>query len=126
MIAILKKYWISTLMCAVILVLCLMNTEELPGAPMSNFDKLVHLIMFLTISGVFFFDRTQHLKLKITQQQLLFSALLFPILFGGIIEILQEYCTLTRSGDWMDWVFDSVGAVVGWVICWGLNAKQLR
>ncbi|GHV10002.1 membrane protein [Bacteroidia bacterium] len=122
----LKKYGLSGLLCIVILILCLMNTQDFPEAPMSNFDKLVHTILFLAVSGVVFFDNTARLKIKISERRLFLGSLIFPIVFSGLIEILQEYCTLYRTGDWMDWVFDSVGAATGWIICWALNRLNRR
>ena len=34
-------------------------------------------------------------------------------LYGGLMELLQHYCTLTRSGDWLDLLADILGALIG-------------
>ena len=39
-------------------------------------------------------------------------------LYGGLLELLQAYCTLTRSGDWVDLAADLIGAVAGFVCVW--------
>ena len=121
MIAFLKKYWISTIVILAILVLCFMDTTPLPAPPILNFDKLVHVIMFMGISGVIFFDNTYYLRLPISKKRIFWSALLFPIVLGGLIEVLQEYLTPTRSGDWFDFLFDVVGAFLGWRIILLIN-----
>ncbi|GHV25259.1 membrane protein [Bacteroidia bacterium] len=124
MIVFLKKYWLSTLLCAVILVLCFADMSQVEAdMPMTNFDKLVHFVMFLAVSGVVFFENTAHLKLKTSERRLFFGSLIFPIVFSGLIEIMQEYLTAYRTGDWMDFLFDSIGAVVGWGICRGFFSR---
>ena len=80
---------------------------------MSNFDKLVHTLLFLALSGVLFFDNTSYLRLPISKMRILFASFLFPVAIGGLIEILQAYLTTTRSGDWFDFIFDGLGAFLG-------------
>lgn len=125
MIRLFKKYWISILVNIVILVLCFMDTTPLPEAPMTDFDKLIHLLMFMGLSGIVFFDNTHYLRKKISSGRIFFGSFLFPIFFGGMIEIMQEqkYFTSTRSGDWMDFLFDGIGAFCGFLICWLINCK---
>ena len=43
-------------------------------------------------------------------------------LYGGLLEVLQRYCTQTRSGEWMDVLADFVGALTG-VLIVGMIAK---
>ena len=41
-----------------------------------------------------------------------------PALMGGLIEILQANCTGgRRSGDWLDFAADSIGAALALAIC---------
>ena len=36
---------------------------------------------------------------------------------GGLIELAQAYCTGgNRSGDWMDWIANSIGVMIGTAI----------
>ncbi|GHS99306.1 membrane protein [Bacteroidia bacterium] len=122
-ITLLKKYWITISLSALILVLCFMNTAELPEAPMTNFDKLVHLLMFMGLSGVVFFDNTNYLRKPVSRQRIFWSSFLFPVLFSGFIEIMQEYFTTNRTGDWMDFLFDSIGATIGLIVCLLINRR---
>ena len=42
------------------------------------------------------------------------AALLLPIVMGGVIELVQAYCTGgTRSGEWLDLAADSLGVLIG-------------
>lgn len=33
------------------------------------------------------------------------------VLFSGCVELLQEYCTTYRGGDWLDFTANSLGAI---------------
>lgn len=54
---------------------------------------------------------------------------ILPVVMGGLIEILQANCTGgRRSGDWLDWLADSIGVVLGDIIgillVWYLSTKK--
>ena len=119
-----RKYWLSLLFCITILALCLVNVAPMmPKVAMSNFDKLAHLLMFLGLSGVVFFDNTDYLKRQIMLRRILLGSVFFPIVFSGSIEIMQEYLVPHRSGDWWDFVYDIIGATLGLTICLMINQK---
>jgi VanZ family protein len=46
------------------------------------------------------------------------GAVIFPIVFSGCIELLQEYCTSYRGGDWLDFTANSVGVILAGVIAY--------
>ncbi len=33
--------------------------------------------------------------------------------YGALMEFLQAFCTLTRSGDWRDEIFNIIGVIIG-------------
>ena len=119
----LKKYGISILLCLIILYLCLMDTQSLPKVKISNFDKFVHFTMFLTLSGVIYFENSRYFRRKISFWKMVNFSFIFPIIYGGLIEIGQEYLAPTRSGDWADFVFNGIGAFTGLMICLQINKR---
>ncbi len=38
--------------------------------------------------------------------------------YGGLMELLQEWCTISRRGDWYDWYADMLGAFAGVVLAY--------
>jgi VanZ family protein len=98
-----------------------MKMDNMPQAPMTHFDKLVHTLLFFGLSGVVFFDNTRYLRQSTPLQRIFFGSFLFPVFFGGMIEVLQGYAH--RSGDWMDFLFDAIGVVAGILICWLINTR---
>ena len=123
---ILKKYWISTLVVIIILILCFINPADIPvDVPMTNFDKLAHFLMFMGLSGVIFFDNSYYLKKRVSGNSIFWVSFVFPIIFSGVIEIAQEYLTVTRTGDWMDFLFNLLGISFGYLVCLVIN-RQLK
>ena len=51
-------------------------------------------------------------------------AWLAPIVMSGVIELLQEYCTETRNGDWLDLTANALGVTLGAVF--GLIVLKMR
>ena len=119
----LKKYFLTIIFSSLFLCLCLISMQDLPEAPMTNFDKLVHFLMFLSLSGCVFFENTKYLKRKISRRRIVWGSFIFPTVFSGLIEIMQEYLTPFRCGDWMDFLWDTMGTLLGLVICLIINAK---
>lgn len=126
MIILLKKYWLSLLFLLIIFILCFMNTVSLPAPPVRNADKLVHALMFLGLSGVVFFDNTNHLQFSISKRRIFLGTFLFPTVIGGLIEIMQSYLTTNRSGDWFDFFCDGIGAFFGLGIALLINRYRSR
>ena len=117
------KYWMSISLCLVILYLCFMDTSSLPKVHISNFDKFVHTVMFLTIPVVIFFENSSYFRKKVSVWKTIGCSFIFSVLYGGLIEIGQEYLTTTRTGDWMDFLFDVIGAFLGLIICLLINKR---
>jgi VanZ family protein len=99
----------------------MMDTKPLPKVNITDFDKFVHFIMFFTISGVIFFENTSYFRKKISTWKIIIYSFFFPVIYGGLIEIAQEYFAPTRMGDWMDFWFNVIGAFFGLIICLLIN-----
>ena len=92
-----------------IAILSLMESNYVPRS-LSAQDKLLHgaMYLFLAVSWMVPVART-------------FSSRFMPYLwvwggvvaYGALMEILQRYCTLTRSGEMADLYADMIGALVG-------------
>lgn len=100
--------------------IAIVSLIESPYVPqeLSTKDKLLHGLMytFLAIAWMIPVDRS-------TQQSVFSIQLLAGIivgisvtLYGALMEILQHYCTVTRSGEWQDILADFIGAIVGVLI----------
>ena len=50
---------------------------------------------------------------KAYQKKALLLAVVISIFYGGLTEILQEYLVPGRTGDWFDFLADSIGTLLG-------------
>lgn len=91
-------------------------------------DKWTHMVMYGGLTLVILYEHfKQHgmtgMKVTTIKAESLnwrlcrIIAFWFPFILGGIIEILQEYCTNhRRSGDNLDWIADGLGSLLIFVI----------
>ena len=87
------------------------SPEELPTIP--HLDKVVHVCMYLGLSGMLWLEFLRaHRSDKAPLWHAWIGAFVCPILFSGAIELLQEYCTTYRGGDWLDFAANATGAVL--------------
>lgn len=92
----------------------------------SHSDKIVHF-MFYFIGGVLGLKYCSAIEDNInTNGNTLFKLVLSLILFGVIIEVIQETCTETRSGDILDVLANSLGVFCGVYMVNALFVKQRR
>jgi VanZ family protein len=105
-----KKNILSICTAIVILYLSLASAGTLNKIPMIKFegmDKVVHFIMYSVFTGVILFENRKRIK----RNGSLFLIALIPLLFGGLLEILQAYLTTSRSGNIPDFLFNMAGIV---------------
>lgn len=133
----LRHYPLTWLVVVAIHVLCLFPVPETPLNGIAFIDKWTHLVMFGGLSLTFIYEymchhgmqgfwghgKLQRIDLKALRREsfnmhhLRLGALWFPIFLGGWMEVLQATCTGgTRSGDIIDWVADTLGVVIVWII----------
>lgn len=103
-----SRYYLLTLLAiAVVLVLCLMPIEDPPLKDVRFIDKWTHIVLFGGICGVLLFEMTLN-----GHGRRRWMAPLMAGSLGGVVELLQAYCTACRSGEWLDFVADIVGAFI--------------
>ncbi len=83
-------------------VLLLIPSYNIPKA-LDFYDKAQHVLVFvaLTVAGLLAFPK--HGK----------TVVLGLVFYGGLMEVLQSLLTTTRHGEWLDWLTDGVGILVG-------------
>ena len=62
--------------------------------------------------GFYFIRNKENLTLK-----LMIICAVFGILFGGLMEICQHYIFVNRSGNWFDFLANTIGAIIGVAVC---------
>lgn len=110
------KYPVSSIYIAFIWVLCFMDVPQTPLNNVTLMDKWVHILMYAGTCATIWWEYI-HRHETMDKKKLLLLAWLAPIIMSGAIELLQAYCTGgRRSGDWLDFAANSIGATLGAVI----------
>jgi VanZ family protein len=78
-------------------------------------DKVAHLIMYATFVFLCLWGyRKQFISNGMAyQRKALLLAVAISIAYGGITELMQEYLIPSRTGDWVDFLADIAGTLVG-------------
>lgn len=111
-----KKYPISLFLVVAIWIICLIPIPETPLDNVPMIDKWTHFVMYGLLCSVIFAEyANSHIKPNI--KRLAICGVLLPVIMGGLIELAQAYCTGgNRSGDWIDWIANSIGVMIGTAI----------
>ena len=111
-----RKYPFSVTCISLIWILSLL--PFFPETPLDNvefIDKWVHFIMYGGTCLIIWLEYT--LKHRSPDyEKLFFWAWLAPVMMGGVLELMQAYCTMTRNGDWLDFAANSTGVTIAGIV----------
>lgn len=107
------KYPFSLLLVLLVLYLSFFTPPKTGLDEVTNIDKLVHVCMYGGLCSVVWIEYWRsHAVSQIERFRLWMGTVVLPLLFSGGIELLQEYCTTDRSGDWEDMFANSIGVIL--------------
>jgi VanZ family protein len=115
MIKLLLKYslFVAIVWTLIIFVLCCTPGQYIPTTDwleLLSFDKFVHASIFFTLAVLWLVYLFKLNKLSIT---LIVLVLLLCIAYGGLLEIMQATVFSHRSGDWLDFIANTFGCLMG-------------
>ena len=112
----LRRYPIALLVAACIVLLSLLPIPDMKvdvNVPLA--DKWTHMVMYGVLTLAIWYDyRRSHRKRN--AWKLLLFAFLAPIAMGGVLELMQAYLTTCRSGEWLDFVANTIGVCLGTIL----------
>lgn len=116
-----KKYPASILIIATVIYLSFFKPPEAEAIHIPGLDKVVHMCMYMGMSGMLWIEFLRaHRRQSAPQWHAWLGAFVCPVLFSGIVELLQSYCTSYRGGDWWDFAANTSGAflasLIGWMV----------
>ena len=108
-----RRYPITFLLAFAIVLLSLLPVPDVRvTVEVPLMDKWAHMVMYGVLTLVIWLEYIRvHRQMR--GRRLLLMAFLAPIAMGGVLELMQAYLTTCRSGEWLDFVANSIGAVVG-------------
>ena len=113
----LSAYPLSAICVAAIWVLCFCTPPRTPLDDVPLMDKWTHLVMYGGTCSVMWAETLRSRRPFLGMRRMLVYVWLCPVLMSGLIEILQAYCTGgRRSGDWLDFLANGIGATLGFAV----------
>lgn len=113
----LSAYPMSAICVAAIWVLCFCTPPRTPLDDVPLMDKWTHLVMYGGTCSVMWAETLRSRRPFPGMRRMLVYVWLCPVLMSGLIEILQAYCTGgRRSGDWLDFLANGIGATLGFAV----------
>lgn len=86
--------------------------SEIPPFEFTYPDKIVHIIMYGALTMALLLDFKKNNNLNSKKLNFVLFCILFPIIYGGVIEIVQSAYFPPRTGDWFDWIADIIGVMM--------------
>jgi VanZ family protein len=111
-----------------ILIVCAIPGNHIPQLRFIDWlkpDKIVHLILFGVLSFLLIRAFQQQTSFPFLYKHARLYAILFSSIYGVVIELLQQYFFIKRSGEIFDAVADAVGALLGMLFFNYLMKKKL-
>ena len=125
MIKLLLKYSLpaALIWTIIIFVLCCTPGKYVPTAhwlELLSFDKFVHASIFfiLTCLWLVYVFMTKKLSM-VTMIFIIFGC----VVYGGLLEVMQATVFSQRSGDWLDFIANSFGCLIG---LWFFRKNKFR
>ena len=120
-----RRYPISILIAMVITVISLIpvpEIKEVEDVPLM--DKWVHMLMYGILTFCIWFEyRRSHGKWN--WARLILFGVVAPIVMSGVVELMQAFLTTCRSGEWLDFLANSIGVAIGTLLGASLKIKML-
>lgn len=75
-------------------------------------DKIIHALMYVALSLALWMEYLRAHRGGLKMFWVWMLAFVFPIVFGGVVEILQGTCTAYRGAEWIDFWADVLGTAL--------------
>lgn len=110
MFRIIKIFPLSTVCSLLVWIVCLMKVPHTPLERVTLVDKWAHIILFFILASLFFYENFKYKGASSIFRLVLIGGVV-PTVMGGLIELAQAYLTGgNRSGEWLDFAADAIGA----------------
>ncbi|MGO4913282.1 VanZ family protein [Leeuwenhoekiella sp. W20_SRS_FM14] len=107
-----------------IAVICLMPMPHVSNAPKDS-DKVIHLLVYFLFTLTWFLYYFLRAKTENFKQSL-FKCAGLALIYGILIEVVQEVATVSRSADFKDLIANSIGILTGVILIIAMKSQFLR
>lgn len=113
-------------------ILCTLGIAVLSLAPIGApemaqdvplFDKWAHFVMYGCLTIIVWWEMLHSKEETVHGSRLAVQGLICPVFLGGLMELCQANLTTYRSGEWLDFLANSIGVLLGCGIMLAYRAK---
>ena len=123
----LRRYPISMLVILAVIYLSFFRPPSTDLDSIPHIDKVVHVCMYFGMSGMLWLEFLRaHRRDRAPLWHAWVGAFLCPVLFSGVVELLQAYCTTYRGGDWLDFAANAAGVVLATAVALAVRRALRR
>ena len=109
--------WLAITAQIMVTVALLWPAPDLPQTDVPMADKWAHFLVF----SVLFYLWAQALSVKNQIRRLSVKLVIALIFYGTIIEVIQDSWSISRTGDFMDVLANTIGILMGLIV---FNIKE--
>lgn len=95
-------------------------------AELLSFDKFIHFLLFAVLAILFMRGFKMQNQFVFLMAKATTFVLLFCIIYGGMLELMQNYFFEDRSGSWFDFIANGIGCFAGIAVYNFLKKKDAK
>lgn len=113
----LQNYWKSFLFTFLLFYLSFAKPTAFKDVNVIHLtDKTAHYLVYVAYGMVLIYDFIKMNTQNYALRSFIGFCVIFPIVLGGLIEIIQESFFKPRSAEWIDWLADILGIFTAWLL----------
>ena len=115
---------LSVLYSIALATVCLIKMSNFPEIGISFGDKIFHFLAYSLLAYLWF--NTFLYSFNVKKKLAIFLALILSVIFGIIIEVLQDTMTVSRALDVYDIIANTLGALLASIALWFKNGLHVK
>jgi VanZ family protein len=111
---IIKSYWKTIGWALLVLLISAWSGEKLNKIGflhIHNIDKVIHFLMYFIFTFLMINDINNSKRKTFNYVQIILFSVVFTILYGGSMELLQSITKLHRTSDFFDFLANAAGSL---------------
>ncbi len=100
------------------------DQDDTPSINIPHFDKFVHFTFYFVMVILGIWAVREYLKAPRKLAVVVVWVVVFAVLYGIIIEVLQHTLTASREGDILDALANAAGALMGMLVAKALFSSK--
>lgn len=120
----LKHNYLGIGWAIMILVLCGMPGDQFQNSSHTNADKVIHALLFAVLFFLLTVGFIKQRQFSYLRSKTIPKVLVFSMLYGLVIELLQGFVFVNRSVELYDIIFNAIGCFLGYGLFLAIYGRE--